>query len=45
MAKPIRATPTLNTEESNRFIAEMLAVQNRKINKTEKEIVKAILNY
>ena len=45
MAKPIKATPTLNAEASNQFIAEMLAVQKRKINKIEKEILKAILNY
>jgi hypothetical protein len=37
MAKPIRGTPTVNTQESIAFVTSMKAVQKRKtLTKTEK---------
>lgn len=42
MAKPIRATPKLNTKESLEFIKNMVKVEKRKMNKVEQFFVKAI---
>ncbi len=45
MAKPINATPSLNLEESIRFVKNMIKTENRKkLTKFEKEVVKAIIN-
>jgi hypothetical protein len=40
MARPIRATPRLNKEESEEFVKEMHRVDNSKITKADKEISK-----
>jgi hypothetical protein len=42
MAKPIRATPTLNPQESKRFVENMLGVERRRPNSIEKYIIKAL---
>ena len=42
MAKPIRATPTLNSKESALFIEKMINFENSKINKVDLEIIKRI---
>jgi len=43
MAKPIKATPTLNLAESRCFVQEMRATEKRKINRTEQFFVDALL--
>ena len=42
MAKPIRATPTLNREEAKLFIKNMVEFENSKINKVDKSIIKRL---
>jgi len=42
MAKPIRATPKLNKEESEKFLRSMILIENSKINKIDKEIAQQI---
>jgi hypothetical protein len=43
MAKPIRATPTLNQQEANEFVSRMIEVEKRKTpTKTEKFFIDAV---
>ncbi len=42
MAKPIRATPTLNKKESNDFIKRMIEVEKRRSNNIEQFFTDAI---
>jgi len=43
MAKPIRATPTLNQKESFEFVKRMIEVEQRKTpTKTEKFFIDAV---
>lgn len=42
MAKPIKATPKLNSEESNLFIKQMLLVEKRKANKFEQFFIDSL---
>ena len=42
MAKPIRATPTLNSKESKEFVKQMVEVASRPPTKTDKFFIEAI---
>ena len=42
MAKPIRATPTLNQKESEDFMKKMIEVEKRRSNRTEQFFIDAI---
>lgn len=42
MAKPIRATPKLNKEESKEFIKNMVLIENSKINEMDKKLSQQI---
>lgn len=42
MAKPIRATPILNREETKLFIKNMFEFENSKISKVDINIVKRL---
>jgi len=42
MAKPIRATPKLNKEESEEFLKNMIFIENSKINRIDKELAQQI---
>ncbi len=43
MAKPIRATPKLTREETNKFIARMIKVENSKPSASEKRLAKKLI--
>lgn len=43
MAKPIRKTPSLKGKSANNFVEEMIKVEKRRINKTEKKLLKLLL--
>jgi hypothetical protein len=42
MAKPIRATPTLEGKEADEFIRKMLIVEKSKITAQQKKIIQRI---
>ncbi|MGV8151215.1 MAG: hypothetical protein ACP5NV_05815 [Candidatus Woesearchaeota archaeon] len=44
MAKPIRSTPTLNTQQSRVFVQNMASVEKRKVTKEEQFYIDAILS-
>lgn len=43
MAKPIRKTPTLNIEQTQKFVKEMIKTEKRSINKSEREFLKLLM--
>ncbi len=45
MAKPIRATPELRGDIASAFVQNMIATENRRMTKSEKELAEAIRSF